>query len=393
MPRPISRFILLGGLLLTVLSVGLMIARRAPAQDSAWITYTVGADNGSDHDFHLITPDGRIQHDLLDNDWFNIHPLWASHGEWLIMVAAGAEFNSTIIRVDVNPPSTQSLLPPGEPPVAFFESVPMLSPDDEWVYFLSGAATIGHVYRVRSDGSTLENVTKPALVEEQVEGFALSPDGEWLALLIRPLAERFGETALVVMNVASGEITRLLDDDRSYLQPVWSPGSQWIVVASAGQEADGALTIISRDGQTVRSLVQTPNQLAEYAAWSPDGEWIAFARVNFRDDGRFQYYRVRPDSSDLQPLTDDFTFPTTPRWSSDSQWIAFNAGKPGRSGLYTMRADGSELSYLAQMPRVTIPAWSPPVDKTWWGGGIVLVGIGVVIAGIIGSREKLKKEL
>jgi len=65
-------------------------------------------------------------------------------------------------------------------------------------------------------------------------------------------------------------------------------------------------------------------------AWSPDGQWIVFlrmshdtnanGRIDFEDSG--DIWIGRATGSDLHPLTSGL-WAATPTWSPDSQWIAF----------------------------------------------------------------------
>jgi len=54
---------------------------------------------------------------------------------------------------------------------------------------------------------------------------------------------------------------------------------------------------------------------ARAARWSPDGEWIVFV-----DDATHELWRVRPDDTDLQRISDQQVFWGV-AWSPDSQSI------------------------------------------------------------------------
>jgi len=83
---------------------------------------------------------------------------------------------------------------------------------------------------------------------------------------------------------------------------------------------------------------------AAIPAWSPTGEWIAVSR--FPSLGRIPrgVYLIRPDGSDFRqfpglegsPLVIDLC------WSSDGQWLAFNAG----TDIYKIKINGDSLTRL-----------------------------------------------
>jgi Tol biopolymer transport system component len=68
--------------------------------------------------------------------------------------------------------------------------------------------------------------------------------------------------------------------------------------------------VMNADGTGERRVTKFPNQEGDcyYAGirgidWSPDGEWIAFARTYVGCDKLGDIYVVRPDGSDLTRLT------------------------------------------------------------------------------------------
>lgn len=60
------------------------------------------------------------------------------------------------------------------------------------------------------------------------------------------------------------------------------------------------------------------------AAWSPDGEWIAFGRKPPRTQSGRQLWLMRPDGSDARALTDDPAIQHgQPHWSPDGRYLLF----------------------------------------------------------------------
>jgi TolB protein len=96
--------------------------------------------------------------------------------------------------------------------------------------------------------------------------------------------------------------------------------------------------------------------------YSPDGEWIAFA--SSRDAGsvfQFEIYKIRTNGSELTRLTyTDTTSEYTPSWSPNNKRIVFESKRTGNYEIWSMNADGSEVSQLTNNPADDqSPAWSP----------------------------------
>jgi WD40 repeat protein len=97
-------------------------------------------------------------------------------------------------------------------------------------------------------------------------------------------------------------------------------------------------------------------------AWSPDGEWLAFARST---DGRhtFHVYVMRADGSGVRQITHG-RFDESPAWSPDGRWIAY-AGTggirivhPDGRGSRAIRGTGITRPHYSD-PWGTMPSWTP----------------------------------
>jgi TolB protein len=61
-------------------------------------------------------------------------------------------------------------------------------------------------------------------------------------------------------------------------------------------------------------------------AWSPDGEWVIYS-TDSNADGRFDLYRTRPDGTDTELVYSDGRRNSHARYSSDGRYIVFTSGK------------------------------------------------------------------
>ena len=91
-------------------------------------------------------------------------------------------------------------------------------------------------------------------------------------------------------------------------------------------------------------------------AWSPDGEWIAFASTR---SGDFDIYRMKLDGSEPEQLTDGPAVDHDPAWSPDGRGIAFSRSEDAtpRSSSSTWRAGRSpdqRWRYRGQLPDLEV---------------------------------------
>jgi Tol biopolymer transport system component len=215
---------------------------------------------------------------------------------------------------------------------------------------------------------------------------------------------------------------RLTDHAGSDTAPAWSPDGHWIAFQTEGDE-DFTIYVMRADGSDLRQV--TDSSPARAPVWSADGQWIMFGVSNNR------IWRVRPDGSDLQPLTDPTGRQVSPAWSPDGrwiaficrcppdyhdhiyrmqpggapqlllsldsgrrggawnlvwspdgQWIAYESSRDGNGEIYRARADGSAAQRLTDHPATdAYPAWSPPVDIPFRPALTLLSGASFLTAG------------
>ena len=262
---------------------------------------------------------------------------------------------------------------------------PVWSPDGAFVYFASDRSGSMNVWRIAIDeqsGNTIgapEAVTTPAPF---VAHLTIAGDGSRIAYSSVLQTRNIQKFAL---NSATGE---------PKAEPVWvTTGSRlW---ANPDPSPDGQLAFysgqpeeniyISRvSGGGLRQVTTDPAVIDRMPRWSPDGRWIAF--FSNRNGARYQVWKIRPDGSDIQQLTeadDDVRYPV---WSPDGARMAVTViGKTPEGGdVYVFDPN---RPWSAQTPQ-RLPALENPrtlfLVNAWSGDGQRLVGqAGSVPQGIV----------
>ncbi len=122
-----------------------------------------------------------------------------------------------------------------------------------------------------------------------------------------------------------------------------------------------AMFIANADGSDEHPLPGTAD--VDYdPAWSPDGGWIAFTSER---NGSADLYRMKPDGTNLERLTDSAAYDDQAAFSGDGQQIVFVTTRAdGTADLWTLDIRTQRAKALTSGPGGDYrPSWSP--DGSW----------------------------
>jgi dipeptidyl aminopeptidase/acylaminoacyl peptidase len=283
-----------------------------------------------------------------------------------------------------------------------FVSKPAISPDGRSVaYVVTRIDGQKHEYRsaiwVAPTGAAGTGEPRRFTSESAHTGSPVwSPDGRWLAFVTDRAGEEApakdskeqkkhgkGKPQIWLIPVDGGEARQLTRMEHGASSPTWSPDSQHILfnaaVGPADEEndegkpfpkarvldnlwyrLDGVGYIYERRSHLflINAAGGEPQQLTDgdwdegEAAWSPDGQQIAFTSDRSQDRWRLPgadvYVLALLDgkTGDARRLTDQKLSCFAPSWSPDGKTIAFLAAtklnSAGENSLYTISADASD---------------------------------------------------
>ena len=150
---------------------------------------------------------------------------------------------------------------------------PCWSPDGKKLLYTADANGGADLFTIDADGKNITNLTNNPGWDS--DG-AFSPDGKKIAFT----SNRTGTFRLYVMRDDGTELTDLLKQDLVYsVYPCWSPDGEQITFGGRGSDGTIQLCVVNADGQGLQQLSEG-GQLNSHAAWSPDGQYIAYARFN-----------------------------------------------------------------------------------------------------------------
>jgi Tol biopolymer transport system component len=124
---------------------------------------------------------------------------------------------------------------------------------------------------------------------------------------------------------------------------------------------ESTLYIANADGSDEQPLTQ-PGSMNYNPAWSARGDWIAFTSDRA---GSADLFRVHPDGTGLERLTDDPAFDDQAAFSPDGKRIVFVSTRAaGRANLWTLDIATRRITRLTSGDGGDFrPAWSP--DGQW----------------------------
>ena len=235
--------------------------------------------------------------------------------------------------------------------------MPTASPDGQRIAFavsmkeLGTNAQIDDIYAVDRNGMNMKRLTTEAGVDAEP---AWSPNGDRIAY--RHLDATTGYAAIWVMNADGSnkvKLTAALEGGWSISAPSWSPDGSRIAFATVSRSGTtSAIWTMNADGSDQRQRTSSVDGFDTEPTWSADGSKLAFSRI-YAGDREIAILTLA--SGHVQRLS----LPGTqwhPAWSPDGSHIAFwQPAGPAVSGIYTMRADGTNVRLHT-------------LDESWGGG-------------------------
>ena len=227
---------------------------------------------------------------------------------------------------------------------------PRFSPTGDRVLYTSYESGFPQIYEL-----IVGNVSRRQL---EVDGAAMTfapryaPDGQ------RAVYSRTtdGNTDLYVLDLASGQRSRLTDAPSIETAPSYSPDGSQIVFESDRSGTQQLYVMPAGGGEATR--ISFGQGRYSTPVWSPRGDYIAFTKQNA---GRFHIGVMRTDGSQERLLTASF-LDEGPTWAPNGRVLMFtreSAGAEGQPALFSVDISGRNLKRLPMANAASDPAWSP----------------------------------
>ena len=140
-----------------------------------------------------------------------------------------------------------------------------------------------------------------------------------------------GQADLYIIELVTGEITRLTNDPFNDNHPSWHPTKEEVIYSSE-REGKNKLIIIDVSGRSQRQLTYGEHN-AVSPNWAPDAEKLIFCSDLH---GVYDLHTIKPDGTELTRLTSIITGCFNPSLDPDQKHIVFTAYQNGRQDIYLM---------------------------------------------------------
>jgi Tol biopolymer transport system component len=151
-----------------------------------------------------------------------------------------------------------------------------------------------------------------------------------------------GQVGLFIAHADGSDEHPLLNGSNIDYDPVWSPDGSSIVFTS-DREGSADLFRIKPDGTGLERLTDSP-AYDDQAAFSPDSKQLVF--VTSRANGTADLWTMELASRRAKALTSGPGGDFRPSWSPDGQWIAFSSDRGGEIGFAHGRWEGLQVADL-----------------------------------------------
>jgi hypothetical protein len=228
------------------------------------------------------------------------------------------------------------------------------------IYVITAAGAEGNrLYRQGGAGVSPRRITRASRGVQQP--LAVSPDGASLLYFQLPVTHAAaGKGTLWVVPLAGGRPVRISPPGMVSMccyfgSPAsWSPDSSQVSFAAfsrghANTTGESAVFVAAATGgQRIR--ITDWGEWTTSAHWSPNGQWIAFDRVNHGTHGLHDLFIVHPngESQRMVPSNTQTSGTCCSVWSPNSKVLLYDGG-PAGGGLWASNIDGSGTHRLSRV--------------------------------------------
>jgi TolB protein len=139
-------------------------------------------------------------------------------------------------------------------------------------------------------------------------------------------------------------------------EPKVNPKNPNVILFTSGQSGPEQIYQMDANGLQVQRVTNGTGEAAN-PAWNPDGQHIAFAWTSGYAKGDFNIFIMDIGTRQYIQLTHGEGRNENPVWAPDGRHIVFARGNGKSSQIYTMLADGTQVTQLTKEGNNKTPVW------------------------------------
>ena len=198
----------------------------------------------------------------------------------------------------------------------------------------------------------LSDIAFLARVPEVESGFDVSPDGDWVAYV----SNHSGRYEIYRVHLMTRMIEQLTHDGVAKTAPRFSPNGRSLLFAQDHQGDEcWDFFLLDLETRASRLIVRQYVSGNANASWAPDGKSVL---ITSAVNKRFTVSWLDLQHGTIQPLSHHRYADGNSDFSPTGAWIAFDANTQGQDrAIFLMQRDGSHLRQLGH--EAASPQWSP----------------------------------
>jgi TolB protein len=186
------------------------------------------------------------------------------------------------------------------------------------------------------------------------QNVSYTPDGKQMAFS----SSASGYSQIYLANADGSNLRRVTQTRAVEVEPKINPktGAEIVFVSGRGGLSPQVYRM-SIEGADVQRLTTGEGQ-ATNPSWNPQGTHIAFAWTRGYDPGNFNIFVMDVATGNFVQLTSGAGRNENPVWAPDGKHIVFSSDRGGRTQIWSMLADGSQLRQLTSSGINEKPVWT-----------------------------------
>jgi TolB protein len=191
-------------------------------------------------------------------------------------------------------------------------------------------------------------------------------NGEWV---VYSTHQGDGHQSIQLVNIETSERRPLLlNQDMNLAGAAWSPDGERIAFYAYDETEQGDIYLMDADGDNFVNLTESPNYDDREPAWSPDGQQLVFHSNRPDQNGTgtqdYELYILDVNTLALKQITNNTVNDLAPDWSADGKYLVFYRYDGNQAAIYTMNIENNLFSQRRQISPDTLsnalyPTWSP----------------------------------